>query len=52
MFETRIYNDRTNEILVKSFANEATAEEYEYPLIFVGAHYAWYEDGELIYEQE
>lgn len=52
MFEIRIYNDRANEILVKSFTDEATAEEYEYPLIFVGAHYAWYEDGELIYEQE
>lgn len=34
------------------FADEATAEEYEYPLIFIGAHFAWYQDGELIYEQE
>lgn len=52
MIEIRIYNDHTNEILIKSFIDEAEAEEYEYPLIFIGAHYAWYKDGELIYEQE
>lgn len=52
MYEIRLYNDRTGEILIKSFADEESAEEYEFPLIFIGAHFAWYEDGELIYEQE
>lgn len=52
MYEIRLYNDRTGEILIKSFTDEESAEEYEFPLIHIGAHYAWYQDGELIYEQE
>lgn len=52
MYEIKLYNDRTGEILIKSFADEESTEEYEFPLIFIGAHYAWYQDGELIYEQE
>lgn len=50
MIEIRIYNDRSGEILRKPFTDSADADEFEFYLDFLDAHYARYENGELIYE--
>ena len=45
----RVYNYHTGEILEKTFANPADADDYEFILDFLEADYARFHDGERLY---
>lgn len=45
----RVYNYHTGEILEKTFADPADANDYEFILDFLEANYARFHDGERLY---
>lgn len=45
----RVYNYHTGEILEKTFADPADADDYESILDFLEADYARFHDGERLY---
>ena len=45
----RVYNYHTGEILEKTFADPADADDYEFILDFLEADYARFHDGERLY---
>ena len=45
----RVYNYNTNEVLEKTFADPADADEFEYILDFLEASYERFHNGEKLY---
>lgn len=45
----RIYNYHTNEVLEKTFADPADADDFECILDFLEAHYERFHNGEKLY---
>ena len=45
----RVYNYHTNEVLGKTFADPADADDFEYILDFLGARYERFHNGEKLY---
>ena len=45
----RVYNWHTNEVLTKTFADPADADDFETILDFLEAEYERYHDGEQLY---
>ena len=45
----RVYNYHTGEILEKTFADPADADDYEFILDFLEADYARFHDGKRLY---
>ena len=45
----RVYNYHTNEVLEKAFADPADADDFEYILDFLEAHYERFHNGEKLY---
>ena len=45
----RVYNLNTGEILEKEFSNPSDADDYEFILDFLEAHYERFHNGEQLY---
>lgn len=45
----RVYNDNTGEILEKEFISSEEADDYEFILDFLEAHYERFHNGEKLY---
>ena len=45
----RVYNYHTNEVLEKTFADPTDADDFEYILDFLEAHYERFHNGEKLY---
>ena len=47
----KMFNDKTHEVIVKTFNDSIDADNFEYHLDLLQIHYQRYSNGELLYEE-